>query len=74
MRQVRQLPRILAQCLNQLHHSVPPLDRVLYDLLLNPVPEHTALGFVVIWIMTNIVKAAVKVVSWHVIKSFCFNY
>jgi hypothetical protein len=28
------------------------------------VPEHTALGFVVFWIMTNIVKAAV----WHVIK------
>jgi len=38
------------------------------------VPEHTALGLVAIWIMTNIAKAAVKVVSWHVIKSFCFNY
>jgi len=54
--------RLLAQCLNQLHHCVPLLDRVLYDLLSNPVPEHTALGFVVIWIMTNIVTVAVKVV------------
>ena len=53
---------LLVQCLDQLHHSAPLLDRVLYDLLSNPVPEHTALGFIVIWIMTNIVKVAVKVV------------
>jgi hypothetical protein len=54
--------RLLAQCLNQLRHRLPPLDRVLHALLSNPVPEHAALGFVVIWIMTNIVKDAVKVV------------